>query len=108
MRSETDNVSSRLSGEELKKELIAFTRELGFNSCRVAACAPPSHASEFRNWLQEGAAGEMHYMPRSEERRCDPQRVLSGAKSILVVALNYFQGQPATPESARGFFSARF
>jgi epoxyqueuosine reductase len=83
---------AQISGEELKKELIAFARELGFDLCRVAACAPPPHATEFRNWLREGAAGEMHYMERGEEKRCDPQKVLHGARSVIVVALNYFQG----------------
>lgn len=97
MRSEVDNMPPRISGEELKKELIAFARELGFDSCRVAACAPPPHATEFRNWLRKGAAGEMHYMERGEEKRCDPQKVLPGARSIIVVALNYFQGHTTRP-----------
>lgn len=97
MRPEADSMSPRISGEELKKELIAFARELGFDSCRVAACAPPPHATEFRNWLWEGAAGEMHYMERGEEKRCDPQKVLAGARSIIVVALNYFQGHTTRP-----------
>ena len=85
-------MSPQISGEELKRELTAFARRLGFDSCRVATCAPPPHAREFRNWLREGAAGEMHYMERGEERRCDPQRILPDARSIVVVALNYFQG----------------
>lgn len=97
MRFEVDNMSPRISGEELKKELTAFACELGFVSCRVAACAPPPHATEFRNWLWEGAAGEMHYMGRGEEKRCDPQKVLPGARSIIVVALNYFQGHTTRP-----------
>jgi epoxyqueuosine reductase len=92
MRSDADNLSPQISGEESKKELIAFARELGFDSCRVAPCAPPPHAAEFRNWLQEGAAGEMSYMGRGEEKRCNPQKVLPGARSVIVVALNYFQG----------------
>jgi epoxyqueuosine reductase len=93
MRPETNKVSPRISREELKKELIAFARELGFDSCRVTTCAPPPHATEFRSWLREGAAGEMHYMKRGEEKRCDPQRVLPCARSIVVLALNYFQGR---------------
>jgi epoxyqueuosine reductase len=97
MRSEVDDLSRRISGEELKKELIAFAREVGFHSCRIAACAPPPHATEFRKWLREGAAGEMHYMERGEEKRCDPQKVLPGARSIIVVALNYFQGDTIRP-----------
>jgi epoxyqueuosine reductase len=31
-------------------------------------------------------------MERGEEKRCDPHRVLSGARSIIVLAMNYFQG----------------
>jgi epoxyqueuosine reductase len=88
-----------MKNEELKKELIAYARELGFDSCRIAACAAPEHASEFRTWLREGAAGEMSYMERGEEKRCDPQKVLPGARSIVVVALNYWQGESPTPKA---------
>ncbi len=88
-----------MKNEELKKELIAYTRELGFDSCRVAACAAPKHTSEFRTWLREGAAGEMSYMECGEEKRCDPQKVLPGARSIVVVTLNYWQGESATPKA---------
>jgi epoxyqueuosine reductase len=91
MGSDVDNMSPRISGEELKRDLITFAHQLGFDSCRVAGCAPPPHEAEFRNWLRKGAAGEMHYMERGEERRCDPQKILPGAQSIIVVALNYFQ-----------------
>jgi epoxyqueuosine reductase len=76
----------------LKSRLIEFCRELGFDSCRIAACASPAHADEFRNWLEDGAHGEMHYMARGEEKRRDPQKILPGARSIIVLAMNYFQG----------------
>ena len=103
MISEIESVSPRISGEELKKELSAFARELGFDSCRVAACAPPPHAAEFRNWLREGAAGEMGYMERGEEKRLDPHKVLPGARSVIVMALNYFQdvGTGVPPTNSR-------
>lgn len=77
---------------ELKRQLVEFGREVGFDSCRVATCAPPPHANEFRDWLRDGAAGEMGYMSRGEEKRCDPEKILPGARSIVVLALNYFQG----------------
>jgi epoxyqueuosine reductase len=89
----TDKIDSQISGTELKAQLLSFAREIGFDSCRIAACAAPAHANEFRDWLEEGAAGEMHYMERGEEKRCDPQKVLPGARSIVVVALNYWQGE---------------
>jgi epoxyqueuosine reductase len=79
---------------DLKQRLLSFAREIGFDSCRVADCGSAPHADEFRNWLDEGGHGEMSYMERGEEKRCDPQKVLAGARSIVVLALNYFQGNP--------------
>ncbi|MDP9185864.1 MAG: DUF1730 domain-containing protein, partial [Verrucomicrobiota bacterium] len=90
------------TASELKSHLIDFARELGFDSCRVAACSPPAHAGEFGDWLSAGAHGEMEYMARGEEKRRDPQKTLPGAKSIIVLALNYFQGamEAAHPRAA--------
>jgi epoxyqueuosine reductase len=84
---------------ELKTRLIEFARELGFDSCRVAVCAPPAHAEEFGDWLRDGAAGEMDYMKRGGEKRRDPQNILPGARSMIVLALNYFQGDVPKPPS---------
>jgi epoxyqueuosine reductase len=33
-------------------------------------------------------------MERGEEKRCDPQKILPRARSMVVLALNYFQGNP--------------
>ena len=98
---------TQTSQRDLKAQLVSFARQIGFDSCRIAACTEPAHASEFRQWLRDGAHGEMHYMQRGEEKRCDPQKVLSGAKSIVVLALNYFQGEgnrrsPASAKLRRG------
>src|SRR5713101_4727187 len=93
---------------ELKSQLVAFARELGFDSCRVAACSPPPHANEFRDWLEDGANGEMHYMERGAEKRSDPQRVLWGAKSIIVLALNYWQGKFRRSQTAATGRIARY
>jgi epoxyqueuosine reductase len=82
---------------ELKREIVDRAKALGFDSCKIAAAALPRHGNEFRAWLREGAAGEMDWLARGEEKRCDPQQVLPGARSIIMVALNYWQGERATP-----------
>src|SRR5215470_14405123 len=84
-----------ISRVELKERLVCFAHEIGFDSCRIAACNAPAHTAEFREWLNEGAHGEMNYMQRGEEKRCDLEKILPGAKSIVVFALNYFQGNAA-------------
>ena len=100
MRSAIERRTTRSSPQELKGNLQTFARSIGFDSCRVAPCYDPPHGDKFRNWLREGAAGEMSYMERGEEKRCDPQKVLPGAKSIVVLALNYFQGGAAQRATA--------
>ena len=90
----------QISAKALKARVVSFAREIGFDSCRVAACNAPAHANDFREWLRDGAHGEMNYMQRGEEKRCDPQKILPGARSIVVLALNYFQGNAAHRDAA--------
>jgi epoxyqueuosine reductase len=47
----------------------------------------------------------MDWLARGEEKRCDPEQVLPGVRSIIVVALNYWQGErqgPLPHTGARG------
>jgi epoxyqueuosine reductase len=104
MKSSTESslaISAPPGPDYCKERLTTLAAELGFTSCRVTACTPPTHADAFRVWLSEGAAGEMNYMARGAEKRCDPQQVLPGASSVVVVAMNYWQG-PEEPKSESG------
>jgi epoxyqueuosine reductase len=93
----------------LKGRLIIFASELGFDSCCVAACGPPAHVDEFQTWLENGAHGDMQYMARGEEKRRDPEQILPGAKSIIVLALNYFtETGKRKPESGKTGRIARY
>jgi epoxyqueuosine reductase len=91
----------------LKQEIIDRAAALGFDSCKMAPAAPPRHGTEFQAWLGDGAAGEMEWMARGAEKRGDLQRVLPGARSVVVVALNYFQGPPPA-QSLEGGRIARY
>jgi epoxyqueuosine reductase len=93
----------------LKSEVVDLAAKLGFDSCRVTRCQPPTHAAEFRDWLREGAAGEMLWMERTAGKRCDPQTVLPGPSSVIVLALNYWQGErPLANRSAATGRIARY
>jgi epoxyqueuosine reductase len=78
---------------DLKPELVSRALALGFDLCRVAPCAPAPHAAEFRHWLENGNAGDMTWLERNKERRMDPGQVLPGARSVIVLAMNYWQGE---------------
>src|SRR6266576_2891722 len=77
---------------DTRAQIVALARELGFDLCRFARAEMPGHAAEFRDWLDRGDAGEMTYLARNSERRCDPREILPDAKTVIVLALNYFQG----------------
>jgi epoxyqueuosine reductase len=92
--------------KDIRAQVLRLASELGFDSCRIARCDPPPHADEFTSWLRDGAAGEMEWMERGEKKRRDPQMVLPGARSVIIFALNYWQGEP--PNDQRGGRIARY
>src|SRR5438477_8235025 len=83
-------------------QVVGLTRELGFDLCRFAKADAPEHAAEFRDWLDRGDAGEMNYLARNSARRCDPRLILPDAKTLIVLALNYFQGAHKTHPAELG------
>ena len=76
-------------------ERAHFVREkaltAGFDLCGIVslshAAANFPELSRYDDWLASGYAGEMKYL--HDPRRGDPRRVLEGAQSLIVVALNY-------------------
>lgn len=87
---------------DTRAQVDALARELGFDLCRFATAETPEHAAEFRSWLDRGDAGEMNYLARNAQRRCDPRQILPDAKTVIVLALDYFQGKEsvAAPKDA--------
>jgi len=81
--------------EQIKSNALA----LGFDLVGIASAGPPAGFALFERWLAEGRHGEMSYLARNVERRADPQRLLPGAKSVVVVACNY-HASDAAPGSA--------
>lgn len=72
--------------------------ELGADTVGITESAPVRVKDKFLAWLKEGFAGEMSYLGRYQGKRFDPLNLLPGAKSIIVVGVNYF---PTLDDSAR-------
>ena len=88
---------------ELKTAFLAEAHALGFDVCRIAAAGKPPHAEEFREWLGEERHGDMAWLERNADRRTDPNLVLPGARSIVVLGMNYWNRDPApNPQSPSG------
>lgn len=99
---------------EASQRLRARLFELGFDDVRIAAI-PPTDAQgvgsdpgrDLRQWLAAGMHADMHWMERSGDKRLDPQLVLPGARSIVMLGVSYWSERiaafpdPATPRWAR-------
>jgi epoxyqueuosine reductase len=75
----------------LEQEVKDKARELGFDAVGITDASPlgREHVEHFQQWLQRGCAGRMEYMRRNLDKRTNPAELRKGAKSVIVVALNY-------------------
>jgi epoxyqueuosine reductase len=73
-------------------------RAVGFDLCGVAPVDALEELAHLPEWLARGYSGEMNYL--ADPRRCDPRLVLEGARSLIVVALNYNTQHPDSMESS--------
>ena len=87
------------------KEMIkAQAYGLGFDLAGIARLGPVESAPMFEEWISNGYAGEMDYLPRGAEKRRDSRLPFAGVVSAVVVALNYGGTTPSGPVAryARG------
>ena len=75
-------------------------RATGFDLCAVAPADGFAELEKLPEWLARGHAGEMHYL--HDPRRRNPQMALPGARSLVVVALNYNAAYPYSVSSNGG------
>jgi epoxyqueuosine reductase QueG len=73
----------------LEEQIKEKARSLGFELVGITTADPADTGERYAEWVDSGHAGEMGYMTRDPDRRRDPERVLSGARSIVVVGINY-------------------
>jgi len=78
--------------EELRRRLTA----LGFDAVRFAGISPVP-ATAFNRWLERGFQADMAWLERTAAKRLHPELVLPGARSVIMLGVNYWVG----PEIAR-------
>ena len=63
----------------------------GFSKVGIAgAVSLASEGRRLREWLARGYHGEMSWMARDVHKRIDPREIFPQARSVVVVALNYY------------------
>ncbi|MFZ1978850.1 MAG: tRNA epoxyqueuosine(34) reductase QueG, partial [Bacteroidota bacterium] len=83
-----------------------YALELGFSKVGIARAETLEdegvHLSE---WLGRGYQASMRWMERDIQKRSAPGNIVSGAKSIVCVAMNYYSSQQHSSELQHGRIS---
>jgi len=96
---ETPADSSPLSAErldQLKVQITAWSRDLGFQQLGVADTRLEQHEEHLQRWLQRGFHGEMAYMKQHGTRRSRPAELVPGTIRVVSVRMDYLS-KSATP-----------
>ncbi len=76
-------------------------QEAGFDLVGITrATLPDCHENALKSWIENGYAGSMDYMKRDPERRARPERTLASARSVIVLAVNYFHPEDPRPDGS--------
>jgi len=76
--------------------------ELGFDACGIAEAGfLEDDAAFMQSWLDAGMHADMHYLERNFDKRTNPQALVPGTKSVVVVLLNYYPENSQTADSPR-------
>ncbi|WP_370545524.1 tRNA epoxyqueuosine(34) reductase QueG [Caulobacter sp. 17J80-11] len=93
------NAAKAFRAPDLRETIRAEALALGFDVCRFASVEAPWPASDrLRTFVQKGRHGTMGWMEETLERRVHPRAMWEGARSAIVLGVNY--GPDADPLEA--------
>lgn len=86
----------------LQRQIITEAKLLGFDIVKIIPAQKDQKAEQrFKKWLSEENHATMKWLEKEPERRSNPKLSLNNAKSIILVALNYYQDQPHPKKEGR-------
>lgn len=79
-----------MNPQEISHTVKAYAQEVGFDLCGLTkAEIIPEARNRFIDWIKKGYHADMHYLENTE-RRTNPLEVMNSAKSIIMLAINYY------------------
>ena len=84
-------VAPAVAGER-REEIRSRLRALGFDEVRFAAVGAVGDKS-LPDWLAAGHQADMAWMERTADKRMNPALVLPGARSVILLGINYWAGK---------------
>ena len=90
----TEKLTRSSNRRERTAKITQKTLELGFDKVGIVRADELLPERErLEQWLARGYHGEMSYMARDPARRANPRNIFPEAKSVVVVAFNYYTPQ---------------
>lgn len=87
-------MSSTINASMIKKHAL----QLGFDLVGIAPAESVETAAYYYRYLQHEYHGAMEYLERNAVKRLDPRQVVPGGRSIICVAINYYNPAPIARE----------
>jgi epoxyqueuosine reductase len=82
---------NNLSPDALSQRIKEKALEFGCDKVGIVpADALTNEREKLEEWLRRGFHAEMRWMEREPEKRTDPRLLLPSARSVIVVAVNYY------------------
>jgi len=86
----------------LTATLKQAARTIGFDLVGATPTVTPTGVGRLSEWLAAGYAGEMDYIAARADAYADPELVLPGARSVLMLGMNYRTEEPAAASPGHG------
>ena len=75
------------------KQIKKIALDIGFDLVGITSPEPIKSAIDtYNKWLSNGFQADMEYMSKNLTRRLNPYEILPDAKSVICLAVNYFNG----------------
>lgn len=78
----------------LTQQIQDRARELGFELVGIIPATRSETIARYRQWLENGYAGKMHYLEKHLSLKVDVRQLLTEAKSVISLAMNYYTLDP--------------
>ncbi|MDE0016283.1 MAG: tRNA epoxyqueuosine(34) reductase QueG [Candidatus Poribacteria bacterium] len=92
----------------LTQQIHAHANKLGFELVGITPAARSETIARYRQWIENGYAGKMGYLERHLPLKVDVRQLLTEAKSVISLAMNYYTLDPPkalAEDPARGQIS---
>ena len=90
------------SAQSLTQELKRTAHRSGFDLVGACPAVTPNGISRFKQWLEAGYGGQMHYLGDRATAYEHPRGVLENVRSMLILGMNYRTAAPVSRTDAEG------